>query len=116
MSISKNIGAPNKSTAGAVGDIYLDITTGDEYKCIFAYRDNLLMPFNYSWKKIKEGDSFVGLEKHNEEPKEESVEESNETQAIEEDFSKFMNKPIDVPEKPRYGKRDYANAYKQKNK
>lgn len=110
MSILKNIGAPNKSTVGSLGDIYIDTKTGDEYKCMFAYRDSLLASFNYSWKKIKNGDRPIL-----------DVTNKPVNEVHNEDIRNIMNEPIDTPEPeqvkaPKPEKRNYANAYKQKHK
>lgn len=34
----KEHGTPTKGTVGAVGDIYIDLSTGDKYRCTFAYK------------------------------------------------------------------------------
>lgn len=44
-------GAPTKRTRGHVGDFYTDTKTGEEYKCIFAYRSDTEYDFECEWKK-----------------------------------------------------------------
>ena len=40
MVITRQAGKPNNNTTGGVGDIYIDISTGQQYKCTFAYRSS----------------------------------------------------------------------------
>lgn len=47
-------GAPTKGTKAAVGDTYIDESTGKQYKCVMAYRTSLKKEFEYQWKQ-KEG-------------------------------------------------------------
>lgn len=43
-------GVPTKTTPGAVGDIYIDMETGLEYRCTFAYQDVFSKNSEYEWK------------------------------------------------------------------
>lgn len=45
-------GVPTRKTIGAIGDIYTDTTTGEQYKCIFAYRSDNDEDFDCQWKKL----------------------------------------------------------------
>ena len=45
-------GVPSRKTAGAMGDIYTDTTTGKQYECVFAYRDNSDYGFDCQWKEL----------------------------------------------------------------
>lgn len=54
MAKLKGNGAPTRKTIGGMGDIYTDVTTGKQYECIFAYRDNADGKFDCQWKEIAE--------------------------------------------------------------
>ncbi len=54
MATITKAGVPTRKTKGAVGDTYIDSTTGDKYKCTFAYRD-FGKDFDYEWKKMESG-------------------------------------------------------------
>lgn len=49
MNKFKIIGAPSRTTPGAVGDIYIDMETGLEYRCTFAYRDPFSKNLDCEW-------------------------------------------------------------------
>lgn len=57
MATIRRKGKPTVKTVGAVGDIYVDIENGRQYKCTFAYR-NGANEYVYDWL-------FVGLEERN---------------------------------------------------
>ncbi len=40
MSVIKQSGIPTRKTKGAIGDIYIDTKTGNQYTCTFAYSVN----------------------------------------------------------------------------
>lgn len=44
-------GAPTRQTFGAIGDIYTDTETGEEYVCTFAYRSSGDKDYDCQWKK-----------------------------------------------------------------
>ena len=50
MSEIKNNGAPTMKTKGAVGDVYMDISTGAQYKCTGSY--GIGGQTEYEWKKL----------------------------------------------------------------
>ena len=50
MSEIKNNGAPTMKTKGAVGDVYIDISTGAQYKCTGSY--GIGGQTEYEWKKL----------------------------------------------------------------
>lgn len=54
MANIKGTGVPTRKTLGAMGDIYTDTTTGKQYECVFAYRDNQDDDFDCQWKELKE--------------------------------------------------------------
>ena len=41
MGLIKRNGAPGKNTEGAVGDTYMDLETGKNYRCVSAFHDSL---------------------------------------------------------------------------
>lgn len=55
MATLNGSGAPTRKTTGAIGDIYTDTNTGDQYKCIFSYRSNTDEDYDCQWKKISTG-------------------------------------------------------------
>lgn len=46
-------GAPSRKTRGAIGDIYTDSNSGQQYKCTFAYCSNGDDDFDCEWRQIK---------------------------------------------------------------
>lgn len=48
----KGNGVPSRKTTGSIGDIYTDISTGDQYRCTFAYCDSSKSECDYEWKKL----------------------------------------------------------------
>lgn len=52
MANIKGTGVPTRKTLGAMGDIYTDTTTGKQYECVFAYRDNQDNDFDCQWKEL----------------------------------------------------------------
>lgn len=51
MANTSGNGFPTQKTLGAIGDIYTDLSTGQRYKCIFAYNSN--GDNAYEWRKIE---------------------------------------------------------------
>lgn len=45
-------GAPTRKTAGAMGDIYTDVSTGIQYECVFAYKDDMDAEFDCQWREL----------------------------------------------------------------
>lgn len=100
MANIKGTGIPTRKTLGAMGDIYTDTTTGKQYECVFAYRDNQDDDFDCQWKELKETkdqkDSLYGeiksekipggeiSEKQSDETEEAKVEETKQESAKEE--------------------------------
>lgn len=60
------VGAPNRHTKGAVGDIYVNEETNELYKCILSYRYNDSYEkeedVTYCWKDLKTKDGGVRIE------------------------------------------------------
>lgn len=50
MAKLKLYGAPTRTTPGAVGDIYIDMETGLEYRCTFAFRSPFFGSSDCEWK------------------------------------------------------------------
>lgn len=59
MSEIKNNGAPTMKTIGAVGDIYIDISTGTQYKCTGSY--NIGGQIDCEWKLLPKKDGEVKI-------------------------------------------------------
>ena len=55
MSLIKEKGAPGRFTKGSVGDKYIDLDTGNEYLCTFAFGDSNGGSSEYSWRLIGTG-------------------------------------------------------------
>lgn len=100
MSNRSGKGIPTRKTAGALGDIYTDTTTGKQYKCIFAYRSDNDEEFDCQWKELSGGDA-----KKSEVEKVEKVEEVEEER---------VEEPVEVEEEQ--PKRTNYNAYSKKSK
>ena len=60
-------GEPKRTTPGAVGDIYIDMNTGLEYRCTFAYHDPFFATLDCEWRPT--GNTHrIGKNKSIEEP------------------------------------------------
>ena len=91
MSIIKQKGVPTRNTKGSIGDIYVDLNTGNRYQCTFAYIS--AGSVECDWKPVSKGTvtraeisdikTPVVLEPAVEEVKEELVEEVSESTAEE---------------------------------
>ena len=81
MTLRRN-GKPSSSVAGSIGDIYIDLNTGEKYECVYVYKDSMLNE-SYKWKLIGKEDVKVPTEQ----PKEEKP--------------KVDDKPIDIPNESR---------------
>jgi hypothetical protein len=51
MNYLKGKGAPGRKLQAAIGDIYTDINTGEQYKCIFSYKNSLDEKYDTTWDK-----------------------------------------------------------------
>ena len=100
MSNRSGKGIPTRKTAGALGDIYTDTTTGKQYKCIFAYRSNNDEEFDCQWKELSSGDA-----------KKSEVEKVEKVEKVEEET---VEKPVEVEEEQ--PKRTNYSAYSKKSK
>ena len=98
-------GAPTRKTTGAIGDIYTDTNTGDQYKCIFSYRSNTDEDYDCQWKKISTG------KKPNAKPEVKEVKETKEVKQEEKEV-KTVEKTVPANEPPK--RTDYT-AYGKKN-
>lgn len=57
MSTIKQKGVPTIKTKGAVGDTYIDLNTGNKYKCVFAY--GIGANLECQWKLTSEKKPFI---------------------------------------------------------
>lgn len=55
MANLEGIGAPSRDMNGAIGDIYTDKRTSDEYVCTFAYKSGDKSDFECEWRKRNKG-------------------------------------------------------------
>lgn len=132
MSTIKGKGIPTRKTKGAIGDIYIDSTTGKQYKCTNAYGVN--GEFDYTWraekqesvqngkvevKPAKPVESKVVPEKKVEEPVKEEVVETAKAPVEAEGVIVAEPEKGEVKEEvPATGKKrtNYAAAYDKKSK
>ena len=63
MALKLGTGAPTKKTVGAIGDVYRDTKTGNEYKCTFAYRSDDYSEFDCEWQYIGNSGKIEKAEK-----------------------------------------------------
>ena len=100
MSNRSGKGIPTRKTAGALGDIYTDTTTGKQYKCIFAYRSDNDEEFDCQWKEMSSGNA-----------KKSEVEKVEKVDKVEEET---VEEPVEVEEEQ--PKRTNYSAYSKKSK
>lgn len=79
MALKLGTGAPTKKTIGAIGDIYRDTKTGNEYKCTFAYRSDDYSEFDCEWQYLGNSGKIEKAEKTEEKPVDEEPIISEET-------------------------------------
>lgn len=109
MAKLKGVGAPTRRTAGAIGDIYTDSKTGQEYICTFAYKSGIDEEFDCEWKKRVNGKKVEISSTYGEIKKEEKPETPvNDAEVVEESPEK--------PEAPVTPKRRDYSAYGKKNR
>ena len=132
MSTIKGKGIPTRKTQGAIGDIYVDSTTGKRYKCTNAYGVN--GEFDYTWRAEKQEPAQnakvepapvkqkAAPEKKVEEPVKEEVDEPAkapvevEAEVIAEPAKEEVKEEAPA-EQPKTKKRtNYAAAYDKKSK
>lgn len=97
-------GAPSRWTIGAIGDIYTDDITGQQYKCIFSYRTDSDKEFNCEWKQIK-------YQKNSQEIKENILSEK-----VTDKENKSIPKPPLADSQVTHTKRRDYGSYSKKNR
>lgn len=81
MALKLGTGAPTKKTVGAIGDVYRDTKTGNEYKCTFAYRSDDYSEFDCEWRYLRNSGKVEKAEK----PEKTETEVADEESVISED-------------------------------
>lgn len=118
MANIKGTGVPTRKTLGAMGDIYTDTTTGKQYECVFAYRDNQDNDFDCQWKEMPtkvQKNSIYGEMKAEKNPGGEiSEKQSDKLEEIKEEV-KEETKQEPAKEEAARNRTNYA-AYGKKNK
>ena len=97
----KQKGAPTNKTPGAVGDIYVDLETGVEYKCTFAYQGPFLDELECVWRPTGK---TIAVKLEPKKPAEKPIE----VESVEE-----VKEPV-KSEKPKYV--NYSDYSKKKHK
>lgn len=97
MSVVKGNGAPRKNTKGAVGDTYMDLETGKNYRCVSIFRDSLGYA-EYEW-------GFIGVST------DESTVKSQKITPEEADRTTGESKPV-TDKKPEYNRHNYNKQYR----
>lgn len=110
MNKLKGTGIPTRKTAGAIGDIYTDTTTGKQYKCVFSYRENTTGEFDCQWKPmdVKDPEQSKAVDVKNPEQSKPTTESklSEQKPVTNEKEKETLKKPA--------GKTNYAAAYNKK--
>lgn len=57
MAVIREKGMPTRNTKGGVGDIYIDVTTGRQFKCTSAYGSSVQS--DYGWTPIRNGQTVA---------------------------------------------------------
>lgn len=118
MANLKGTGAPARTMQAAIGDIYTDETTGNRYKCVFAYRDDESKNYDCQWIGLK---SDKKVEIKTEAVKEEAkVEEPVKTvePGVKEEPQEVKEQEPEQPAKPSNtsNRKNYTNYSKPNNK
>lgn len=103
------VGAPTRRTEGAIGDIYTDSKTGQEYICTFSYKSGIDEEFDCEWKKRVNGKKVETSSKYGEVKKEEKPDTP--VDAVE-----VVEESPEKPEAPVTPKRRDYSAYGKKNR
>ena len=110
MGTIKRLGAPSRNIKASIGDIYIDLKTGNKYQCVFSYV--LAGTYECDWKLVDSNTKDTNDHEVEETPitKEEVIVE--ETPSVEE----VVKEETSEPEPPVQQKRtDYA-SYSKKQK
>lgn len=112
MGIIKRLGAPSRNLKASIGDIYIDLKTGNKYQCTFSYA--LAGNYECDWKLVEAKTQG----KLNNEEKTVVKEEVIVTETpIQEAVDDTVVEEIPEPEQPVQTKRtDYAAYSKNKKK
>jgi hypothetical protein len=121
MSTIKGKGIPTRNTKGAIGDTYVDSSSGRQYKCVNAY--GALGQFEYTWKPMKNEQGKVEVKetkpaKPVAEKKVEvkPVEEPKAEPVVEEKVEEVVEEPVKEEVKETKQRTNYAAAYNKKSK
>ena len=109
MAMIKKLGAPTRTTVGAIGDKYIDLKTKKAYTCVSAYRSSN-GSVDYAWRATDE------VEEIPEEPVEEEKEpEVSETvaEAAEEEIAEEPTEEPVVEETRKPNKYNYNKQFKR---
>lgn len=118
MANLKGTGAPARTMRAAIGDIYTDETTGNRYKCVFAYRDDESKNYDCQWSGLKNDKKVeIKMEPVKEEAKAEEPVKTVGTEVKEEPQEAKEQEP-EQPAKPSNtsSRKNYTNYSKPSNK
>ena len=112
MSEIKNVGVPNRTTVGALGDIYTDTATGLKYKCTGA--STIAGQSDYEWTKIRKPEVKVDVNPVVKEEPKPAVKDPS----LEQTEAKTEVKPVvevektsQNPKQPKKERTDYNKQY-----
>lgn len=108
MAMIKKLGAPTRTTVGAIGDKYIDLKTRKAYTCVSAYRSSN-GSVDYAWRATDEVDEIP--EDLVEEEKEPEVSETV-VEAAEEVVEEPTEEPV-VEETRKPNKYNYNKQFKR---
>lgn len=124
MSTINGKGLPSRSTAGSIGDIYIDITTGRRYKCVDSYGISTLgkKTYYYNWKLVGVDESAKEKAPVKEETKTQENHKKDE-KPVEESTEEVKDETVEAKEEPKAttskkeskgNRTNYAAAYDSK--
>lgn len=112
MAFIKGTGVPTRQTSGAIGDIYVDTNTGEQYKCVFAYRSDNDTNFDCQWSPTKK----VIEEPKVEEKKPSTVKNKTVTKVTEEKVEKPVEENVKENKPGKSTARTNYTSYGKKSK
>lgn len=116
MATIREKGCPTRKTKGAVGDIYVNIITGKQYKCVNSYRVG--DEGDYEWKRMDILEVVKETLNPTVEEADETIEapvENEEEPVVEEAEEVTVDVEPVVEEQETKGRINYAALYNSKN-
>lgn len=112
MAMIKRVGAPTRTTVGAIGDTYIDLKTRKAYICTSAYHSSN-GSVDYAWRATDVTEEIPEEPQVIEEPVEEEKESETVVEAVEEEVIEEPKEEPAVEETRKPNKYNYNKQFKR---